>query len=557
MEEGLKDLYWKNTETIDWITRLVQTVRQQNLQRLNKQIPVIARKLQQIIPDILSYMQFFAECGLSWKEDYLAYVLTQLEQAQLQQDYILLGDLYELQLIPALQDVQAIISSQQICLAQNSWWEGNLEVLRSKDPGLVKALLEFEKGEIPGQAEGYYIEPTSTGYFTMALEEGEKRWYLHSNRNPMEEARIWAKQNYRLEKEKYALFGWGMGYHVRTLLHCYPEMDLVVIEPDIGVLYYAFRYCELTDVLAKVKLLWDPELEQLKILTDEQQEALLYRPAIMHVKNHRLQELLYQVADRKDAVVEMETVFYQNIRENIRSCNAYVDALQEKIKGKRVIIVAGGPSLDKNIELLKQKPEDIVILAVGTVYKLLLKRGILVDYVVISDPWVFYQVDGIEKPLAPILLLATADRRISRFYSGQCYLVCQQGHSLAADYAKKEGYMCYSSGGSVATLALDIAIRLRAASIAFVGLDLAYYGTQMHASGTAKENFGGYEFQKAEAWDGTEVNTTRTFLRFRKWLEERIQQPDTDMKIVDATEGGMVKKGFEPMTLKSYLYDKK
>lgn len=234
-----------------------------------------------------------------------------------------------------------------------------------------------------------------------------------------------------------------------------------------------------------------------------------------------------------------------------------MDALQEKIKGKRVIIVAGGPSLDKNIELLKQKPEDIVILAVGTVYKLLLKRGILVDYVVISDPWVFYQVDGIEKPLAPILLLATADRRISRFYSGQCYLVCQQGHSLAADYAKKEGYMCYSSGGSVATLALDIAIRLRAASIAFVGLDLAYYGTQMHASGTAKENFGGYEFQKAEAWDGTEVNTTRTFLRFRKWLEERIQQPDTDMKIVDATEGGMVKKGFEPMTLKSYLYDKK
>lgn len=556
-KQELRNLYWKNAELTDWATRLVLSVRQQNMHQLNKQVSILAKNLQQILPGVLAHMELFTECGLTWGEEYLASVLSELEQAQLQQDYILMGDLYELQLIPALQDIQAIISGLDISFVDSSWWEGNLEALKVKNPELVQALQGFEKGAIQGQADKYFVEPTSTGFFTMALEEEGKRWYLHSNRNPKEEARIWVNRNYQLEKEKYILIGWGMGYHVQALLELYSDMDLVVVEPDIGILYYSLQHGDWRNVLEKVTLVWDPEWQEIGSLISDEREVLLYRPMIAHVKNQRLRGMMNQILDRKDAIADAETFFYQNIRENIRRCSSYVDEIRDRIKGKRVVIVAGGPSLDKNIEQLRKRADDVVILAVGTVYKLLLQKGIPVDYVVISDLWVYHQVEGIEKPEVPVLLLATADRRISRCYQGKTYLVCQQGHKMAAEYAVSKGYTCYSSGGSVATLALDIAIRLEAAAIAFIGLDLAYYGTQMHASGTRRATFRGYEFQKEKAWDGSELNTTQTFLRFRKWMEERIQEPDAVMRIVDATEGGIVKKGFYPMTLKQFLDDEK
>lgn len=556
-EQILREIYWKNAAVIDEVAGLVQSVRNQDMYRLNKQIPVLAKSLQQLLPDILSQMQLWIENGLTWTEDYLTSVLFGLEKAQTQQDYILMGDLYELQLIPILQDIQAIISGLDISLVEDGWWTGNMEVLQKKNPELVQALQEFESGSIQGQMDAYCVEATSTGFFTMALEQGGERWYLHSNRNPLEEARIWADRNYCLEKERYVLFGWGMGYHVRELLEWYWDMDLVVIESDLGVLYYSLRCGDWRDVLEKITLVWDPEWLKSDRLTSEGREILLYRPMITHIRNQRLHAVLNQIADRKDAIEDSKRLFYQNMRENIRNCTSYVDEIQNSVRGKRVVIVAGGPSLDKNLELLKEKPEDVVIFAVGTVYKLLLQKGIPLDYVILSDLWVYYQVEGIENVTVPILLLATADRRISRYYQGKTYLVCQQGYEMAEDYAKGKGYTLYSSGGSVVTLALDIAIRLKAAAIAFIGLDLAYYDTKMHASGTKRATFQGYEFQREKAWNGRELNTTKSFLHFRQWMEKRIQEPDTTMQVVDATEGGIVKQGFIPMTLKQFLHDEK
>lgn len=553
--EELGNLYWHNARAIDWMTRLVQSIRQQDIQLANKQIPIVTRCLQQVLSPLVEKMRVFTELGLSWEQDYLASVLLQIEEAQAAQDFILMGDLYELQFIPALQDIQAIIFNMEISLAEPAWWEGNMEALKERMPDIYQALLAFDKGIYKGLADQYYIEATSVGFFTMALEKDGRRWYLHSNRNPVEEARIWARRNYRLEKEKYVLFGWGMGYHVQELLGLYSDINLTVIEPDLGILYHSFHYGDYKSILERITVVWDPEYKGISNLISAEEEVLLYRPLIAHVRNRRLQGLMEQLVNHRDVIADAEMIFYQNIRENIRNCRFYVDEIQSQLRGKRVVIVAGGPSFDKNIEQLRERPEDVVVLAVGTVYKELIRRGIPVNYIVISDLLVYNQVEGLEDSSVPILLLATADRRISQHYQGEIYLVCQQGHEVAADYAKNRGYICYSSGGSVATLALDIAIRLGAGSIAFIGLDLAYYGTRMHASGTKRESFQGHEYQKEPGWDGTELNTTKAFLHFRGWMEKRLQEPDATMQVVDATEGGIIKKGFIPMSLKEFLSD--
>ena len=49
-------------------------------------------------------------------------------------------------------------------------------------------------------------------------------------------------------------------------------------------------------------------------------------------------------------------------------------------------VVSAGPSLDKNIQLLKRGAEKFLIIAVSTALKPLLKTGVFPDFIVAIDP---------------------------------------------------------------------------------------------------------------------------------------------------------------------------
>lgn len=554
IEQELQILYWENVDTMNGISELLSAIRIQNRRMSLECMSRTTRQLMAVLQTIVTCYDDLYQLGLPWDLEYFQSVLSQIEEAQQVQDDILVGDLYELLMLPALQDVQNAIRSAGISLQMSTWFKDNLKVLEAKNQNLYQALQNYNVDRTEQESETqYHIEPTSTGSYTMALEEGGERWYLHSNRDPIEEARLLAKHIYRLEKEQYLLVGWGMGYLARELLRLDANMDLVVVEADLGILYHSLSYGDWREVLEHVKISWDPQWEQFQQWLDGNREIIIFRPELRHIKNKIIRQELTNIADRKDGIDYHTNIFYQNARDNIRYSSHYVDEIESKIKGKRVVIVAGGPSLDRNIHILEQRPDDVVLLAVGTVFRLLIQKGISPDYVIVSDCAIYKQIQGLEDITIPILLLATSDRRVSQYYKGPKYLICQKGYSLAFDYAKAHGYRLYESGGSVATLALDVAIRMKAASIAFIGLDLAYYGNRAHASGTESEIYAGYEFQQAEGVDGTMVNTSQSFVNYRKWMERRIQQADVDMRIVDATEGGVKKEGFCIMTLQEYL----
>ncbi len=550
----LRELFWNTNEAINRVNDLVGLVRVQNEHGLSILMPYVGKSVKMALEQVMLNLDFLLEYGITWDAEYVLSVLTEIENAQVSGDTILMGDLYELQMLPILCDVQAVISNMGIELAKEQWFEQNMEVLHKRDEELWKRLMEFRKNEenYPEDESNIQcmVEPTGVGAFTMALQMGKRRWYLHSNKDPVAEAKAFAKRMYSVEKEKYLLFGWGMGYHVRELWKLYTDMDLVVVEPNLQILYYSLSNGDWTDILSHVNIITEYEKMPLK----EGREFILYRPELATIQENGIREQLENIANRKDSIEDFKLIFPQNTRANIKNCSGYVDELQETIRGKKVIIVAGGPSLDKNLHYLKERPRDVVVIAVGTVFKLLLREGIHMDYVVVSDAFIYPQIQGEEQRDIPIMILATADRRVAQNYQGPKYLVCQKGYNLAAEYAENHHYMCYNSGGSVATLALDIAIRLQAESIAFIGLDLAYYGTRAHASGTAQETFAGYEMRKVQGMDGTELNASLVFIQYREWMERRITEADAIMKVVDATEGGALKKGFVNMTLQEYLH---
>jgi hypothetical protein len=203
---------------------------------------------------------------------------------------------------------------------------------------------------------------------------------------------------------------------------------------------------------------------------------------------------------------------------------------------------------------LRQLPENTIVVAVGTVFRKLVNLGISPDYVVFLDaqPHLYHsQVEGLEQQKIPILCGSTACKKVAASYQGEKYLVCQNGYDEAEKFAGERGYRTYDTGGSVSTIALDICLKLGCKSIAFIGLDLAYTDNLTHASGTAdKAAEDGENGEWVLAADGGKIRASKLFIIYREWIERKAASVQGKVSVIDATEGGALKKGLRRLTLR-------
>ena len=81
-------------------------------------------------------------------------------------------------------------------------------------------------------------------------------------------------------------------------------------------------------------------------------------------------------------------IFYRNIFENWINIisSTGVRSLKNKYFGIPAIVVSAGPSLYKNIALLKESSNRVLVIAVATALRPLIKNNIAVDFVVAVDP---------------------------------------------------------------------------------------------------------------------------------------------------------------------------
>jgi hypothetical protein len=113
-------------------------------------------------------------------------------------------------------------------------------------------------------------------------------------------------------------------------------------------------------------------------------------------------------------------------------------------------------------------------------------------------------------------------------------------------------------GGSVAIAAFGIACLLGANPIIFIGQDLALTGGHTHAKGTIYENqkadlaTPSFYMMEVPSIDGGKVTTLRYMHTFLLRFEELFAQ-HKDRLIIDATEGGALKRGAGIMTFREAI----
>ena len=214
-----------------------------------------------------------------------------------------------------------------------------------------------------------------------------------------------------------------------------------------------------------------------------------------------------------------------------------------------VLIVAAGPSLNKQLNLLRDNQDLFTILAVDTVWSILNKNGIIPDYLL--------AVDSRSKPSWPINGLNPSTKLVVEMgcapglvWSHNSNHVFTYTNALMQDCINQLGGHADSlrTGGSVATSAFDLACQLGGNPIVFIGQDLALTGGKDHAEGyphaytenklEAKKKAG---FDVEGYYPGV-VRTERQLMMYKTWFEERISELP-EIMVINATEGGAKIKG--------------
>ena len=574
---NLQTIYCWDRDTSSYVLLSIEAFRRQNYDRGLRMFREMLSRIRQLMEFLLSGKQELQQVGISLEDSYLVSLLSGLMQAQEQEDYILMADLMELQIIPFLDGLQDMLRGISGFEFLNDVYEKNMEFLKN-NMELRKAVEAFEK-KIQWNAEGfntditdnrsyqgldgvtYTLEATTNGAVTLCVSRGEKRYYLHTNGNPEMEARRLIEEYYEEEAEGYQVFGLGLCYHVAELGNkTLQNVPIEVYEPDIMVILLALSSYPIWTLGENVTIHYDPDGTQFsEQLLDAEKSIIIHHPSLLGIPNKDIRDAYERFFIKDSSYRNQKGQLKANFKNNIRYLEQYpnkmkfVQSLENQFKGRDVFIVAAGPSLDKNLELLRSKPDHSIILATGTVFYKMLKMGIRPDYVIVTDAneRVISQIREYEGETIPMLLLSTANRMVTRKYAGNKYLILQRDYKAAEDYADKKGLSLNQTGGSVSTTALDVAISLKAGRIIFLGLDLAYTDNLAHAEGTSNRVATGVEqLIPVKGFYGDIVYEDQKFIIYREWIEKRLMQPDARNSIVmNATEGGSYIKGMKQTEL--------
>lgn len=566
----MKNLFNYNIELQKLCNETIELVYQQNYYVVRNKVALMKDKLQSLIEKSVNLPNF------NEQRDAFLFVISEIVEAIERLDYIFLADMLELKMLPLLIDMQALLRDE---LGLEFWeenWNYNIQQLANLNPKL-KELVVKEKDKWLQETEcKYWLEPTSSGLQTLASSDDKGTYYYHSNGNPQKEARTFAEWYSNTSIKRYVIFGFGLGYHVSELAGIHDGAEIYVYESEIRILMLAVMANSLDWLWmnSKVHLLYDLDytqlsknLEGIDSVGTSDKELIIHYPSLRHIKYANIRESFEQLFIRDSGIRNQSPQMYINFINNIDNCDDNVSVLRKDLKNKRAIIVAAGPSLDKNVSLLLDKKDDMVIISTGTVFRKLLKLGVDVDYVIVADAKknTVVQFEEIWEEKVPLIVLSTAYYGFAEKYKGKKYIILQNDYKEAERVALEQQVDLFSTGGSVSTTALDVCIRMGCKDICFIGLDLAYTDGFAHAENSAGsrnrdlselDSVIGYEFVEEAGntrFIEKEVKSNRLFGMYQKWIEKRVSEKDVTMSIYDATEGGVLFKGLRVVRFAEYL----
>ncbi len=375
--------------------------------------------------------------------------------------------------------------------------------------------------------------------------------FLHEAANPELEIEQFLNMVPENSTGVVTLLGMGLGYTPMALLKNRKNIrHLAVFELEPGIFRHALSLMDLSPMLSDPRLLLSignkPSIADV-FSTASLSLQLENIHTLTHTRSISVNEKAYEDLNKKIYSylsahnLEGSTKSIQGnllISNRFKQLNAIrhhylLDSMKQAFSGIPAIIVASGPSLDKNIHILPRASGRAVIITVDSSLPSLLAHGVVPNFVtsIDYDDLTYEKIAGPNaesKGISLVCMPWVGPYVPKRFSAEKVFWTFPSSPLEKWIFSNLAGSIPTGGAGTVAHLNLITAIILGCSPIIFIGQDLAYTFSKDHA----RHSFLGYGEQMNEAMrskedllliegiDGTMLPTRRDFHSYKRSFED-------------------------------------
>ncbi|EPS9483379.1 motility associated factor glycosyltransferase family protein [Campylobacter coli] len=379
--------------------------------------------------------------------------------------------------------------------------------------------------------------------------------------------------------DKYLLYpvlyfyGFGNGVLFKALLQNKNHQHIVVFEKDIEIIWIMFHILDFSNELQNARLMI---LENDKLQTQDYTDFCSSKPFFQFSRIYFLELMSHYYERFHEDVLELNKKLAETFKYSILSHgNDPLDALQgieqfvynlpqmithpsytellSKRKGisDTAIIVSTGPSLTKQLPLLKKYASKATLFCADSAYPILAKHDIKPDYVCMLErseltaEFFNHDFGEFDRDICFIIKSVVHPNAIHYLNKKTDNFTLVSTYASFINYVKLDDFGYFNMGFSVAHMACYLSLHLKHKNIIFIGQDLAY-AKNGNSHPDDYQNSATYESKAHEpiltkAYGGKgEVKTHAMWLMFKQNLEQDVEkiQKYLDTKVYNCTQGG-------------------
>ncbi|ECO2587536.1 motility associated factor glycosyltransferase family protein [Campylobacter jejuni] len=308
--------------------------------------------------------------------------------------------------------------------------------------------------------------------------------------------------------DKYLLYpvlyfyGFGNGILFKALLQNKNHQHIVVFEKDIEIIWIMFHILDFSNELQNSRLM---VLNTNKLEIQDYNELCSSKPFFQFSRIYFLELMSHYYERFHEDVLELNKKLAENFKNSIVSHgNDPLDALQgieqfvynlpqmithpsyKELLSKRkgisdtAIIVSTGPSLTKQLPLLKKYANKATIFCADSSYPILAKHGIKPDYVLsleripLTSEFFNNDFGEFDKDIMFIVKSVTHPHTIKYLQKNNRAFILVSTYASFIQYLKLDYFGYFNMGKSVANMSYLLTEYLNYKNIILIGQDLAY-----------------------------------------------------------------------------------
>lgn len=436
-------------------------------------------------------------------------------------------------------------------------------------------------------AQPIEVVTTKIGVSTVKVKIDGKSLFIHSKYDPLKEAeRVVEQFEKDIDQYQHVFFyGIGFGYHIEAFLKKYPKLSFTLYEPNPSIFYHYLSQKKLTDLpLQKLKNIYlDVNCGILeKFLTNfaenlnDEKVLLCVLPSYEKVFQKQYREFLEQFKNKvQSRIMAFAAEVTYSKRWTLNSLMNLPKTLEtpsifskkDFFKGKPVLLVSAGPSLQYEYENLKYIKENglAYIFAVGSANRALIANDIYPDAVCTYDPqdhnhFVFAPI--IEKGITSIPMIygtSVGFETLQRYRGPLLHAITTQD-TITPYYLGKENDFLekLDDAFSIALVTLQLLAKLEVGKVILVGQNFAFLEDFFYSKDVAYNdpNEESIKVQEKHLENklivkdvyGNDILTNTSFNQMRLYMEMYIEA-FSGLTVVNTTKGGAAIKGAPFMRL--------